>query len=96
MALEPFWQLQRQLTLISLIGVVVSIIASIAIARSIGRPVRELAGVARRIAAGDYAHGAARRRATTKSASSRSRSARCRTASSPASRRSPTSPIATR
>ena len=40
--------------LISLVGVIVSIIASIAIARSIGRPVRELAGVARRIAAGDY------------------------------------------
>ena len=54
-ALEPFWQLQRRLTLISLLGVVVSIIASIGIARNIGRPVRDLAGVARRIAAGDYA-----------------------------------------
>jgi HAMP domain-containing protein len=53
-ALEPFWQMQRRLTLISLFGVVVSILASIAIARSIGRPVRDLAGVARRIAAGDY------------------------------------------
>jgi diguanylate cyclase (GGDEF)-like protein len=53
-ALEPFRQMQRRLTLISLLGVVVSIIASIAIARSIGRPVRDLAGVARRIAAGDY------------------------------------------
>lgn len=53
-ALEPFWQMQRRLTLISLLGVVVSIIASIAIARSIGRPMRDLAGVARRIAAGDY------------------------------------------
>jgi diguanylate cyclase (GGDEF)-like protein len=53
-ALEPYRQLQRRLMLISLVGVVVSIIASIAIARSIGRPVRDLAGVARRIAAGDY------------------------------------------
>jgi diguanylate cyclase (GGDEF)-like protein len=53
-ALEPYWQLQRQLMLISLVGVVISIIASIVIARSIGRPVRDLAGVARRIAAGDY------------------------------------------
>jgi len=53
-ALEPYWQLQRRLMLISLIGVVISIIASVAIARSIGRPVRELADVARRIAAGDY------------------------------------------
>ena len=53
-ALEPFRQLQRRLTLISLLGIVVSIIASIGIARGIGRPVRDLAGVARRIAAGDY------------------------------------------
>ena len=53
-ALEPFWQLQRQLTLISLLGIVASIIASVGIARGVGRPVRDLAGIARRIAAGDY------------------------------------------
>jgi diguanylate cyclase (GGDEF)-like protein len=53
-ALEPFRRLQRQLALISLLAVVVSIIASVAIARGITRPVRELAGVARRIAAGNY------------------------------------------
>ncbi len=53
-ALEPFWQLQRQLTLISLLGILVSIVASIGIARGIGRPVRDLSDVARRIAAGDY------------------------------------------
>src|SRR6202165_416652 len=53
-ALEPFRRLQRQLALISLLAVVVSIIASVAIARGITRPVRELAGVARRIAAGYY------------------------------------------
>ncbi|MET0919070.1 MAG: EAL domain-containing protein [Burkholderiales bacterium] len=54
LALEPYWHLQRRLMLISLVGVIISIIASIAIARSIGRPVRDLAGIARRIAAGDY------------------------------------------
>jgi diguanylate cyclase (GGDEF)-like protein len=53
-ALEPFRRLQRQLALISLLAVVVLIIASVAIARGITRPVRELAGVARRIAAGNY------------------------------------------
>ena len=53
-ALEPFWRLQRRLTLISLAGVLVSILASVVIARGIARPVSELASVARRIAAGDY------------------------------------------
>jgi diguanylate cyclase (GGDEF)-like protein len=53
-ALEPFRRLQQQLALISLLAVVVSIIASVAIARGITRPVRELARVARRIAAGNY------------------------------------------
>jgi diguanylate cyclase (GGDEF)-like protein len=53
-ALEPFRRLQRQLALISLLAVVVSILASVAIARGITRPVRELAHVARQIAAGIY------------------------------------------
>ena len=53
-ALEPFRRLQRRLTLITLAGVLVSILASVAIARGIARPVRKLASVARRIAAGDY------------------------------------------
>ena len=53
-ALEPFRRLQRRLTLISFAGILVSILASLAIARRIARPVRELASVARRIAAGDY------------------------------------------
>jgi HAMP domain-containing protein len=53
-ALEPFRRLQRELTLISLLGIVVSIVVSIVIARGIARPVRDLAGVARRIASGDY------------------------------------------
>jgi diguanylate cyclase (GGDEF)-like protein len=53
-ALEPFHRLQRQLALISLLAVVVSVIASLMIARGIVRPVRELARVARRIAAGNY------------------------------------------
>jgi diguanylate cyclase (GGDEF)-like protein len=53
-ALEPFRHLQRQLALISLLGVLISVFASIFIARSIARPVHDLAGIAQRIAAGDY------------------------------------------
>ena len=53
-ALEPFRRLQQQLALISMLAVVVSIVASVAIARGIARPVRDLAQVARRIAAGKY------------------------------------------
>jgi len=53
-ALEPFRHLQHQLVLVSLIAVVVSILASMLIARSIARPMGELADVARRIAGGDY------------------------------------------
>ena len=53
-ALEPFRRLQRQLALISALAVVVSVLASLMIARGIVRPVRELARVARRIAAGTY------------------------------------------
>jgi len=53
-ALEPFRRLQRRLAFISIVGVLVSILVSIALARRIAKPVRELAGVARRIAAGDY------------------------------------------
>jgi diguanylate cyclase (GGDEF)-like protein len=53
-ALEPFRRLQRQLALISVLAVAVSIVASLMIARGIVRPVRDLARVARRIAAGNY------------------------------------------
>ena len=53
-ALEPFRHLQKQLLLVSLIAVIVSILASLLIARGIARPVHELANVARRIAGGDY------------------------------------------
>ena len=53
-ALEPFRRLQRQLAVISLLAVCVSIFASVAMARGIARPVRDLARVARRIAAGKY------------------------------------------
>jgi|KBSSwiStaDraftv2_1062776.scaffolds.fasta_scaffold24336_5 diguanylate cyclase (GGDEF)-like protein len=55
LALEPFHRLQRQLAIISLIAVIVSIIASVLIARGIVRPVHALVATARRIAAGDYA-----------------------------------------
>jgi diguanylate cyclase (GGDEF)-like protein len=52
-ALEPFRRLQAQLALISALAVVVSIVAGLMIARGIVRPVRDLARVARRIAAGN-------------------------------------------
>ena len=61
-ALEPFRRLQRQLAMITALAVVVSIIASLMIARGIVRPVRELARVARRIAAGNYSTMPAARR----------------------------------
>ena len=54
-ALDPFHRLQRQLALISLVAVIVSIFAGLLIARGIVRPVHELVATARRIAAGDYA-----------------------------------------
>jgi diguanylate cyclase (GGDEF)-like protein len=61
-ALEPFRRLQRQLALITALAVVVSIVASLMIARGIVRPVRELARVARRIAAGNFSTVPATRR----------------------------------
>jgi len=54
-AMEPFRRLQRELAWISLAAAIVSIIASIVIARGIAQPVRSLAGFARRVAAGDFA-----------------------------------------
>ncbi|MDQ6620013.1 MAG: diguanylate cyclase, partial [Pseudomonadota bacterium] len=53
-ALEPFRRLQLQLAAVSLMAVVVSILASLLMARGIARPVRELAAAAQRIASGDY------------------------------------------
>ncbi|HVK55700.1 MAG TPA: EAL domain-containing protein [Burkholderiales bacterium] len=53
-ALEPFKRLQKQLLIFSLMGIGISIIGSVFIARGIARPVQQLAKVARRIAAGDY------------------------------------------
>ena len=54
-AMEPFRRLQRQLAWISLSAALVSIVASVLIARGIARPVRALAAFARQMAAGDYA-----------------------------------------
>jgi len=53
-ALEPFHRLRWQLAWISLLAVVVLFFFSVAIARGIARPVRDLARIARRIAAGNY------------------------------------------
>ena len=53
-AMEPFRRLSRELAWISLLAVLVSLVASVLIARGIARPVHALAGFARRMAAGDY------------------------------------------
>jgi diguanylate cyclase (GGDEF)-like protein len=53
-ALEPFNRLSWQFAGISFLAIVVLVFFSIAIARGITRPVRDLARVARRIAAGNY------------------------------------------
>jgi diguanylate cyclase (GGDEF)-like protein len=53
-AMEPFRRLQRQLAWISVCAILISIVASVLIARGIARPVRALAASARRMAAGDY------------------------------------------
>jgi len=53
-AMEPFHRLQRQLALISVVVVLISIVVSVLIARGIVRPVHDLVVTARRIAAGDY------------------------------------------
>ncbi|MEO5699526.1 MAG: EAL domain-containing protein [Casimicrobiaceae bacterium] len=53
-ALEPFRRLQVQLAVVFAVAAIISILASLFLARGIARPVRELAVVARRIASGDY------------------------------------------
>lgn len=53
-ALEPFQRLQRQLIFFSIIGILISILASVLIARGITHPLKQLAAFARRIAGGDY------------------------------------------
>jgi GGDEF domain-containing protein len=53
--MEPFRRLQRELAWISLAAAIVSIVASIVIARGIAQPVRSLAGFARRVATGEFA-----------------------------------------
>jgi len=53
-AMEPFHRLQQQLAYIALVAAIISILASVLIARGIVRPVHDLVAAARRIAAGDY------------------------------------------
>lgn len=53
-ALAPYRHLVAELVAIAAIGILVSILCSIAIARGITQPVRQLALFARRIATGDY------------------------------------------
>jgi diguanylate cyclase (GGDEF)-like protein len=58
-ALEPFHRLLWQFGWISVLALVLLFFGSVAIARGIARPVRDLARVARRVAAGNYAEGIA-------------------------------------
>jgi len=53
-ALAPFRHLMDQFAALALIGILISMLASVAIARGIAGPMRQLAGFARRIAGGDY------------------------------------------
>ncbi|SAL44883.1 response regulator receiver modulated diguanylate cyclase/phosphodiesterase [Caballeronia arvi] len=54
-ALAPFHRLQSTLLLITLLGVLVSIVGSVLTARSVTRPIAALAQFSRRIGQGDYA-----------------------------------------
>ena len=53
-ALAPFRRLMNELMVVAAVGLLVSIACSVAIARGIARPVRQLATYARRIATGDF------------------------------------------
>ncbi len=53
-ALGPFYVLQRQLLLVSIIALLVAIVASVVIARGIAGPVHQLVAFAQRVAGGDY------------------------------------------
>ena len=54
--LRPYLHLQKLLLLLAVVGLVVSIGSSLWVARTVSRPVRELATGARKIQEGDYAH----------------------------------------
>lgn len=53
-AQEPFQQLQQQIAWAALIGVAAAVVAGLLLGRGIARPVQQITGAARRIAAGDY------------------------------------------
>ncbi len=54
--LAPYLRLEKTLLILAITGLIVSIILSLWVARSIAQPVRELAEGARRIEEGDYEH----------------------------------------
>jgi len=54
--LGPYLRLEKTLLLLALAGLVVSITLSLWVARSVSRPVRELASGAKKIEEGDYEH----------------------------------------
>ncbi len=53
--IAPFKRVSKAFLVLALAAIVLSVMGSILIARNITRPINELAGVARRIQAGDYA-----------------------------------------
>jgi serine/threonine-protein kinase len=53
--LAPFRRLQRTLGIVGLVGLLLALVASYVLARQIAKPVRALAGAARRVADGEYA-----------------------------------------
>ena len=53
-ALEPLRAMEQRLGLVALLGVVVTVLVGLALARGIAGPVREMTAAARRVAAGDY------------------------------------------
>jgi len=54
-AQEPFRDMQRELAITFLAGVLITIFAGLALVRKVVGPVRDLTSAARRVAAGDYA-----------------------------------------
>ncbi len=54
LSLEPFYDLRNKLLILGAIGLILSALSSLAIARGISRPIKALAGFATKIAQGDY------------------------------------------
>jgi diguanylate cyclase (GGDEF)-like protein len=53
-AFEPFRAMQRQLAIVSVLGILAACVIGMLLARTVAGPLRELASAARRVAVGDY------------------------------------------